>query len=53
MRGTLSLVMAGVIAVTLGVLGSVALASSLTGSSTEAVQSVNDADTVPGAYGAR
>ena len=56
MRGTLSLVLAGVIAVSLGVLGSVALASSLTGTSpTEAASVVdaNDADALPGAYGAR
>lgn len=53
MRGSLSLVLAGVLAVALGALGTVAVASSLTGSSSEAAQSANDAETLPGAYGTR
>lgn len=53
MRGALSLVLAGVVAVTLGVLGSVALVTSLTGSSAEAVKTVGHTDTKPSVYGTR
>ena len=53
MRKALPLVLAGVIALALGALGSVALASSLTKSPSEAAQSVDDAATVPGVYGTR
>jgi hypothetical protein len=54
MRKALPLVLAGVVALTLGVLGSVALASTLSGSSSEAADAVqNNADVVPGVYGTR
>jgi hypothetical protein len=49
----LPLVLAAVVALTLGVLGSVALASSLTGSSSDAAQSVKGTDSAPGVYGTR
>ncbi len=52
MRKALPLVLAGVVALTLGVLGSVALATSLTASSSEAANSVEDG-VVPGVYGTR
>jgi hypothetical protein len=53
MRKALPLVLAGVVALALGVLGSVALASTLTGSPSEAASSVKGADAVPGVYGTR
>jgi hypothetical protein len=53
MRKALPLVLAGVVALTLGVLGSVALATSLTASSSEAANSVEDGGVVPGVYGTR
>ena len=53
MRKALPLVLAGVVALTLGVLGSVALASTLAGSSSEAAEAVENADVVPGVYGTR
>ena len=53
MRKALPLVLAGVVALAFGVLGSVALASSLAGSPSEAARSVDDAQTVPGVYGTR
>lgn len=53
MRKALPLVLAGAIALALGALGSVALASSLTGSPSEAAKSVDDTATVPGVYGTR
>jgi hypothetical protein len=53
MRKALPLVLAGAIALALGVLGSVALASSLAGSSSEAARAVDDAQTIPGVYGTR
>jgi hypothetical protein len=49
----LPLVIAAVVALTLGVLGSVALASTLTGSSSEAAKSVQGTDSAPGVYGTR
>lgn len=51
MRRTLSLVLAGVIAVFLGAFGSVALASSLTGSSSDAAKTAPDSK--PAVYGTR
>jgi hypothetical protein len=42
-----------VVAVALGVLGSIALASTLTGSSSEAAETVTGTDAVPGVYGTR
>ena len=53
MRKALPLVLAGAVALVLGVLGSVALATSLAGSSSEAARTVDDAQTVPGVYGTR
>jgi hypothetical protein len=53
MRKALPLVLAGVVALTLGVLGSVALASTLAGSSSEAAKSVDSAEIQPGVYGTR
>ncbi len=53
MRKALPLLLAGAIALALGALGSVALASALSGSSSEAAKTVNDAETVPGVYGTR
>ncbi|GAA3345133.1 hypothetical protein GCM10020358_51050 [Amorphoplanes nipponensis] len=53
MRRVLPLVLAGAVALTLGVLGTVALASSLTGSPSEAASSVKGADAAPGVYGTR
>ncbi|MGK5683333.1 hypothetical protein [Actinoplanes sp. URMC 104] len=53
MRKALPLVLAGVIALALGAIGSVALASTLTGSPSEAAQTVDDAQVVPGVYGTR
>ncbi|MET0422264.1 MAG: hypothetical protein ABW046_00220 [Actinoplanes sp.] len=53
MRKALPLILAGAVALALGAIGSVALASSLTGSSSEAAQSVEKAPDVPGVYGTR
>lgn len=53
MRRVLPLVLAGAVALVLGALGSVALASSLTGSPADAAKSIDDAATVPGVYGTR
>ena len=53
MRKALPLVLAGALAVALGVLGTVALASSLTGSSQEAARSSEDVQSIPGVYGTR
>ena len=53
MRKALPLLLAGAIALALGALGSVALASSLSGSASEAAKTVNDAETVPGVYGTK
>jgi hypothetical protein len=53
MRKALPLLLAGAIALALGALGSVALASTLSGSSSEAAKTVNDAETVPGVYGTK
>ena len=49
----LPLILAAVVALTLGVLGSVALVSTLTGSPSEAADSVQGTDGVPGVYGTR
>ncbi len=53
MRKALPLVLAGVVALTLGVLGSVALASSLTASPSDAANAVEGGGVVPGVYGTR
>ncbi|MBM2614768.1 hypothetical protein JIG36_04260 [Actinoplanes sp. LDG1-06] len=53
MRKALPLVLAGVIALALGAIGSVALASSLTGTSADAAKVADDTKTVPGVYGTR
>jgi hypothetical protein len=53
MRVTRSLVVAGVIALSLGVLGSVALASSLAGSSPGSTGTTSEQRPVPGVYGSR
>ncbi|MBL7258502.1 hypothetical protein [Paractinoplanes lichenicola] len=53
MRKALPLVLAGVIALALGAIGSVALASTLTGSSSEAAKTADDTQVVPGVYGTR
>jgi hypothetical protein len=53
MRKALPLVLAGMVALALGVLGSVALASTLTGSSAEAADTVKGTDAAPGVYGTR
>jgi hypothetical protein len=53
MRKALPLVLAGLVALTLGVLGSVALATSLTTSSSEAANAVEGGEVVPGVYGTR
>ncbi len=47
----LPLILAAVVALALGVLGSVALVSTLTGSPTEAAQSIQGTDSAPGVYG--
>lgn len=53
MSKALPLVLAGVIALALGAIGSVALASTLTGSASEAAKTVDDTQVVPGVYGTR
>jgi len=53
MRKALPLVLAGVVALALGLIGSVAVASTLTGSSSEAAKSVTGTDAAPGVYGTR
>ena len=53
MRKALPLVLAGVIALALGAIGSVALASSLSGSSSEVAKTVDDNTVVPGVFGTR
>lgn len=53
MRRALSLAVAGVIAVSLGIFGSAALASTLTGSAAEAADSVKDSERQPSVYGTR
>jgi hypothetical protein len=55
MRKTLPLVITGVVAVILGVLGAVALASSLVGSSADAARSADaeNLQSVPGVYGTK
>jgi hypothetical protein len=53
MRGVFSLVMAGVVALTLGVLGTVALASSMKSSTPDPADTANVQTAVPGVYGAR
>jgi hypothetical protein len=54
MSKVLPLVLAGVVALTLGALGTVALASSLSASPSEAAEAVEGAaDVAPGVYGTR
>ncbi|MBU2663976.1 hypothetical protein KOI35_10795 [Actinoplanes bogorensis] len=53
MRKALPLVLAGVIALALGAIGSVALASSLTSKSSDAAATTDDTQVVPGVYGTR
>ena len=54
MRKALPLLLAGAIALALGALGSVALASSLTGSASDAAKTASDdTQAVPGVYGTR
>ena len=53
MSKVLPLVLAGVVALTLGALGTVALASTLSASPSEAADSVEGATAVPGVYGTR
>lgn len=53
MRKALPLVLAGALALGLGVLGSYALASSLSSSSAEAAKTAEDVQSVPGVYGTR
>ncbi|MEU7901446.1 hypothetical protein [Actinoplanes sp. NPDC049118] len=53
MRRGLPLVLAGLVALALGALGTAALASTLTGTPSEAAQSVKGTDAAPGVYGTR
>lgn len=53
MRKALPLVLAAALAVALGALGTVALASSLSTSSEEAAKQSSDVQSIPGVYGTR